>query len=61
MLVGREQPSFPAMGLRKPSVFRCHKLALLHKTLVLRKLGDIDPALMRQAEQRLRIALGLSE
>jgi len=52
-------PSFPATGLKRRSVFRIHKLALLHKTLVLRVLGEADQALMHEVDQRLRLALGL--
>src|SRR5262245_57467723 len=32
-------PSFTKTGLRERSVFRAHKLALLHKSLVLRVIG----------------------
>ena len=52
-------PSFPKTGLRYQSVFRAHKLALLHKSLVLRVLGEMDKNLMNEIDQRLRIALGL--
>ncbi len=52
-------PSFPKTGLKYRSVFRTHKLALLHKSLVLRVLGEMDRDLMNEIEQRLRIALGL--
>jgi hypothetical protein len=36
-----------------------HKLALLHKVLVLRVLGEGDPALIDEVDHRLRLALGL--
>jgi mRNA interferase MazF len=52
-------PAFPKTGLKYRSVFRTHKLALLHKSLVLRVLGEMDKDLMIEIEQRLRIALGL--
>ena len=45
--------SFAMTGLK------LHKLALLHKTLVLRVLGQADPALMHEVNQRLRLAVGL--
>ena len=54
-----EHPSFPTTGLKRRSVFRMHKLALLHKVLVLRVLGEGDQALMSEVNQRLRLALGL--
>jgi mRNA interferase MazF len=52
-------PSFPRTGLKRRSVFRMHKLALLHHTLVLRVLGEGDQVLMHEVDQRLRLALGL--
>lgn len=52
-------PSFPTTGLKRRSVLRMHKLALLHKGLVLRVLGEGDPQLMSVVDQRLRLALGL--
>ena len=52
-------PAFPATGLRLRSVFRTHKLALLHQSLVLRKLGDLEDTLIREIDSRLQVALGL--
>ena len=52
-------PAFPATGLRLRSVFRTHKLALLHQSLVLRKLGELEETLMREIDSRLQVALGL--
>ena len=52
-------PSFLTTGLKRRSVFRMHKLALLHKVLVLRVLGEGDQSLMDAVDQRLRLALGL--
>jgi PemK-like, MazF-like toxin of type II toxin-antitoxin system len=55
----REHPSFLKTGLKRRSVLRMHKLALLHKALVLRVLGEIDQTLMGEINHRLRLALGL--
>ena len=54
-----EHPAFLKTGLKRRSVFRMHKLALLHKALVLRVLGEGEQALMHEVNQRLRLALGL--
>ena len=51
--------SFPPTGLTRRSVLRMHKLALLHKVLVLRVLGEGNLSLMYAVDQRLRLALGL--
>ena len=52
-------PSFPTTGLKRRSVLRMHKLALLHKVLVVRVLGEGEPSFMSEVDQRLRLALGL--
>jgi mRNA interferase MazF len=52
-------PSFPTTGLKRRSVLRMHTLALLHKVLVLRIVGEGEPSLMDEVDQRLRLALGL--
>jgi mRNA interferase MazF len=54
-----EHPSFLKTGLRRRSILRMHKLALLHKALVLRILGEGEQTLMHEVNQRLRLALGL--
>jgi mRNA interferase MazF len=51
--------SFLKTGLKRRSVFRMHKLALLNKDLVLRVLGEGDQSLIHEVNQRLRRALGL--
>ena len=51
--------SFLNTGLKRRFVLRMHKLALLHKALVLRVLGEGDQPLMHKVNQRLRLALGL--
>lgn len=55
----QENPDFSSSGLKFRSIFRAHKLALLHRDLVLRVLGGLTPALMEQIDARLQIALGL--
>ena len=52
-------PAFPTTGLKRRSVLRMHKLALLHKVLVLRVVGEGEPSRMYEVDQRLRLALGL--
>jgi mRNA interferase MazF len=51
--------SFLKTGLKHRSVLRTHKLALLHKALVVRVLVEGDQPLMDEVNQRLRLALGL--
>lgn len=56
-----EDPCFVQTGLKRTSVFRAHKLALLHKSLVIRNLGRVENNIMDEINQRLRIALGLKD
>jgi len=60
-ILERTHPSFSKTGLRFRSIFRSHKLALLHKSLVLRVLGEMDNDLMKEINQRLTIAIGLKQ
>ena len=57
---GTTEPSFAQTGLKANSILRAHKLALLHKRLVLRVLGEADSVLLESINSRLRIALGLA-
>lgn len=45
-ILERTHSSFSKTGLKYRSIFRTHKLALLHKSLVIRILGDLDNELM---------------
>ena len=55
----KSHPSFTKTGLQFQSVFRAHKLALLHKSLVIRVLGEADKLLMDELNRKLRVALGI--
>lgn len=54
-----EHPAFAATGLKYPSVFRGHKLTVLHKSLVQRVLEELDAELLARLNACLKIALGL--
>ena len=60
LLLETTDPGFRQTGLKTSSVFRAHKLALLHKRLVHRVLGEADRVLLETINSRLRIALGLT-
>jgi mRNA interferase MazF len=49
--------SFHDSGLKCTSVFRCHKIALLIKSLVIRQLGQLDNCIMNDINTHLCIAL----
>ena len=58
-ILERTHSSFSKTGLKYRSVLRAHKLALLHKSLVIRILGELENELMKEINKRLIIALGL--
>jgi mRNA interferase MazF len=51
--------SFFKSGLKQRSVLRAHKLAELHRSLVLRMIGRIERRIMTELGRRVQIALGL--
>jgi mRNA interferase MazF len=51
--------SFSKSGLKQRSVLRAHKLAVLHRSLVLRMIGKIESRIMTELGRRVQIALGL--
>ncbi len=51
--------AFSKSGLKQRSVFRAHKLAVLHRSLVLRMIGRIEGRTMTELGRRVQIALGL--
>ncbi len=59
LILEKSHPSFARTGLQFQSVFRTHKLALLHKSLVIRALGEADQKLIEMLNGKLRVALGL--
>ena len=53
-------PDFPKTGLKTAATMKMAKLICLHRSLVLRKLGRLSPALRREIDIRLSRAVGLS-
>ena len=51
---------FSLTGLKMTSVFRVSKLLTLHRSLILRKLGRVGPAIQRELDARLRQAVGVA-
>jgi mRNA interferase MazF len=52
-------PTFPQTGLKVVSVFRMSKLATLHRSLILRRLGSAAPDLQKALDVCLKQAIGL--
>lgn len=54
------QPAFASTGLKSASVFKMGKLATLHRSLVLRRLGQVTPSLQKTLDVVLKRAVGLA-
>ena len=52
-------PDFPKTGLKSAAIFKLAKLVCLHQSLILRKLGQVSPAIQRELDARLARAVGL--
>lgn len=50
-------PGFEQSGLKKTSVIKTEKIAVIHQSLIRKKLGNIPPDLMQQVRQTLRKTL----
>jgi mRNA interferase MazF len=60
-ILDEKHSSFRDSGLKCASVFRCHKIALLIKSLVIKHLGQLDNCIMSDISTHLCIALGISK
>jgi mRNA interferase MazF len=60
LLLGPGDPGYPETGLRRASVFKISKLTTIDRSLILRRLGKITPALQSGIDQCLKAALGLT-
>lgn len=46
-------------GIRVPSAIRCEAVMVMHKSMLLRKIGKLPPRTMLTVDGRLKDALGL--
>ena len=52
-------PDFRRTGLRKTSILKAEKIAVVHRTVLVRRLGTLPPSLVTRFRQALTIALHL--
>ena len=50
----------PKIGLKKTSLLKAEKIAVVHESVFQRKLGDLPPDLISQVEEALKRALLIS-
>lgn len=53
-------PDFSKTGLKSAATFKLGKLVCLHRSLILRRLGRVGPAIQRDLDIRLARAVGLA-
>lgn len=52
-------PDYPATGLKVSSVFKMRKLLTLHRSMILRYLGQLSASLQVEIDKRLALSLGI--
>jgi mRNA interferase MazF len=57
IIIDELHPAFKQSGLKKASVIKTEKIAVIHQSLMRKKLGDIPPELLHQVKQTLRKTL----
>jgi len=55
--IDESDPAFPQTGLKKASIIKTEKIAVVHQSLIRRVLGRISSELMQQVKQTLRNTL----
>ena len=52
-------PGFKQTGLKKTSVIKTEKIAVVHQSLIRKELGRLSPELIQKVKQILRRTLGI--
>lgn len=50
-------PAFARIGLKKTSLLKAEKIAIVHESVFQKKLGSLPPDLMAQVQEALKRAL----
>jgi mRNA interferase MazF len=51
--VDEDSPDFYLTGLKKTSIIKCEKIAVIHRSLIKKEIGYISPELMKQVKRTL--------
>lgn len=57
VLISEQDPSFQQTGLKKSSIVKAEKLAVIHESVFDRKLGTLPPGLAAKTSNALKKAL----
>jgi mRNA interferase MazF len=60
LLISDNDPTFPPSGLKKTSLLRAEKIAVIHESVFHSRLGRLTDRWITQADQALKHALQLS-
>jgi mRNA interferase MazF len=60
LLIEERHPSFPQTGLKRSSVAKGEKVAVIHHSIIRATIGSLDPTLLDALAQRVKTALRLS-
>jgi len=59
VIIDAEDPRFKQTGLKKSSVIKTEKIAVVHRSLIRKELGRLSPELIEKVKQILRQTLGI--
>jgi mRNA interferase MazF len=59
VLIEDQHPEFADTGLKKSSILRAEKIAVIHESVLHRKLGDMPANLISEVDEALKRALAL--
>jgi mRNA interferase MazF len=59
IMIDEGHPGFKQTGLKKPSVIKTEKIAVVHQSLIRKELGRLSPELMQKVKQILGRTLGI--
>jgi mRNA interferase MazF len=57
--IDQGRPGFRSSGLRKASLIKAEKIAVVHRSILEKRLGSIDPNLVAEVDKALKAALHL--
>ena len=60
VLISERHPKFSQIGLKKDSLLKAEKIAVVHESILQRKLGVLPRDIMAQVEKALKMALLLT-
>ena len=59
IMIDEGDPGFKQTGLKKTSVIKTEKIAVVHQSLIRKELGRLSPELIQKVKQILRRTLGI--